>query len=256
MTRRQWTINLGDWIDSEGDVDPSTRSVRPDDADGLAHLMVDAYRGTIDYDGETIEDARAEVGSFFSHPGANLVHSKLAEPDGSLRSACLVSTALGKPFVAYVMTHPQSKGKGVGTSVLRCSLRSLKQAGFHEVGAFITDGNVPSESMFRRVGAIIRPEYVFHVAETADWDARTDVYAPSAFRSEGFVHCSTADQLESVGKSFFAGRTDLVLLEIEAVKVGSRLVYEDLLGEGEAFPHIYMRIPVDAVTSAVPYSVA
>jgi len=35
-----------------------------DDAEPLAALMLDAYRDTIDYDGETLDDARSEISSY------------------------------------------------------------------------------------------------------------------------------------------------------------------------------------------------
>lgn len=40
------------------------RTVQTADASLLAELMIDAYRGTIDYDGETFNDALAEVNAF------------------------------------------------------------------------------------------------------------------------------------------------------------------------------------------------
>ena len=41
------------------------RSVAPSDLDGLAELMLDAYIGTIDYEGEDLDDAVAEVFALF-----------------------------------------------------------------------------------------------------------------------------------------------------------------------------------------------
>ena len=42
------------------------RTLTTADQQLLAGLMLDSYRGTIDYDGETIEDAMREVESYFS----------------------------------------------------------------------------------------------------------------------------------------------------------------------------------------------
>lgn len=46
---------------------------RPTDADALAELMLDAYHGTIDYDGETLADARAELAGYLSSSPAPLL---------------------------------------------------------------------------------------------------------------------------------------------------------------------------------------
>src|SRR5215510_15600553 len=57
----------------------------------LAELMLDSYRNTIDYDGETIEDAIHEVASYFSsQDSAWLDNSWLAFIENDLICASLV----------------------------------------------------------------------------------------------------------------------------------------------------------------------
>ncbi|MEA1902730.1 MAG: GNAT family N-acetyltransferase [Actinomycetota bacterium] len=256
-TRHHYTIDLTDWVDADPEEALQFRSPTKDDAEALAKLMLDAYQGTIDFDDETIVEARQEVGSFFDHPAADLDNSRVATHDGDITSACLVMTArdTGHPFIGYVMTDPAHKGQGVGTATLRSSLRSLAGGTLKDVGAFITEGNTPSEAMFRTVGAVQRPTLVFHIAEQTAWEARSDSYTPATFDDEGFIHCSTTDQLEGVARVFYAGRDDLVLLTIAAVEVGSMLVYEDLYEANERFPHIYGPLPLDAVVETKDYSV-
>lgn len=96
---------------------------------------------------------------------------------------------------------------------------------------------------------------IFHIATAADWARRTDTYTPSGFAKEGFIHCSTADQLEDVAKTFFSSRDDLVLLTIDAGALGDQVAYEDLYGTGEVFPHIYATLPITAVIEAESYPV-
>ena len=56
---------------------------------------------------------------------------------------------------------------------------------------------------------------IYHIATEADWARRTDVYAPAGWRDEGFVHCSTDEQVVRVANRLFTGRRDLVLLHID-----------------------------------------
>jgi uncharacterized protein (DUF952 family) len=49
------------------------------------------------------------------------------------------------------------------------------------------------------------------------------------------------------------GRTDLVLLTIEPPLLDAPVVWEDLEGEGEDYPHVYGPIPRSAVIAARPY---
>jgi len=72
-------------------------------------------------------------------------------------------------------------------------------------------------------------------------------YAPQAFAREGFIHCSYAHQVCAVANRLFKGRTDLVLFEIDPTKLRSAVIDENLEGGNEVFPHIYGKLPMQAV---------
>jgi uncharacterized protein (DUF952 family) len=252
--RYQYTIDLDDWVDAEPHGIVQFRAPSREDAGELALHMLDAYRNTIDYEDETIVEAREEVEDFFTND-PDLANSRVAMAHNHIVSACLVTAWNEHPFVSYVMTGAEHKGKEFGTATLRASLRSLEGAGRATVGVFITEDNKASEAMFYRVGAVQRPAHVFHIAETEAWVSRSDSYTPAGFDEEGFIHCSTAAQLDHVASNLYAGRDDLTLLSVAAVGVGSMLVYEELYGARKLFPHIYGPVPLDAVVQAVGYSV-
>ena len=95
---------------------------------------------------------------------------------------------------------------------------------------------------------------IYHIATRADWAGRGETYAPVGWREEGFVHCSTADQLVRVANRFYAGRRDLVLLQINSAQLSALTVWEDTANVGEDFPHIYGAIEVAAVAAAVDFA--
>lgn len=152
-SRHHYVVDLSDapgsdpWLDFEVDLRPPTES----DRDELAVLMLEAYRGTIDYEGETLKEARQEVSSYFESSPL-LTSSYVALIDGTLAGAILLSNWEGKPLVGYVMTRPEYKNQGLGTLLLRESLRALREAGETKVHAFITEGNTASEALFRGAG--------------------------------------------------------------------------------------------------------
>ncbi|NND01740.1 MAG: DUF952 domain-containing protein [Acidimicrobiia bacterium] len=94
---------------------------------------------------------------------------------------------------------------------------------------------------------------ILHLATEADWATRGETYAPKGWRQEGFVHCSTSEQLAKTANKHFLGRSDLVLLTIDAAQLVPLVVWEDTAGSGEDFPHIYGEINVDSITSAIPF---
>ena len=121
----------------------------------LAELMLDSYRDTIDYDGETMEDSIREVESYFSsQDSAWLESSWLGFIENNLACASLVGFWKDRdsPLIAYVMTASQWKGKHLATSGVSRSIQSLANKNYAKVYAVITEGNTPSEQVFARLG--------------------------------------------------------------------------------------------------------
>ncbi len=67
--------------------------------------------------------------------------------------------------------------------------------------------------------------------------------------ADGFIHFSTADQVQETARRHFRGVADLVLLEIDTQALGVPLTWEPSRG-GELFPHLYGSMPVAAVLGA------
>jgi RimJ/RimL family protein N-acetyltransferase len=144
---------------SGGDEQPveGIRPISPDDLEALAALMLDAYIGTIDYEGEDLQDAVDEVGEYLK--GMPLLdHSYAVEVDGDLSSAVLVTLIEDRPFIGYVMTRAAHKNHGLARTVTSHALASLARAGHDKVVFYVTDGNRPSEALFRSLGATPVPE--------------------------------------------------------------------------------------------------
>jgi len=97
-------------------------------------------------------------------------------------------------------------------------------------------------------------EPIFHLAEPGDWAQSTDTYSAPSVDEEGFIHCSTAAQLPHVARNLYNGHNGLVLLTIDPDDLDEEtLIYEDLYGTGEEFPHVYGPLPTTAVLSTGPY---
>lgn len=90
---------------------------------------------------------------------------------------------------------------------------------------------------------------IFHIAEREAWNqSKTNKsYRPEMFGVEGFIHCSTPDQVLQVANTRFRGRTDLLLLSIDTDRVEAEIRYENLEGGEQLFPHIYGELAPDAV---------
>ena len=101
-------------------------------------------------------------------------------------------------------------------------------------------------------------EPIFHMALPDDWAAAfaTGEYRMSTrgvtLEQEGFIHCSTREQLQDTANRFYADLDQLVVLTIDPELVNSPIVYEPpAAGLDVLFPHIYGPLPVVGVHHAV-----
>ncbi len=96
---------------------------------------------------------------------------------------------------------------------------------------------------------------ILHITHRSDWEAAqaTGEYRADSLAAEGFIHCSTVEQVLGPANEFYRGKDDLVLLVIDPARLAAELVYEDSYHIGTAFPHIYGPLNLDAVTSVVPF---
>lgn len=158
--RYEYALRLPDFAPSKaslGDDALELRPVQAADAPAIADLMIDAYRGTIDYDGETLEDALSEVHAYLAGERGGqpwLTISCLAIVDDHLVGACLAGEWSERqlPIIAYVLVRAGWKRRGVGRQMLSAVLKALKGKGYPEVRAVITEGNGPSEHLFQQMG--------------------------------------------------------------------------------------------------------
>lgn len=97
-------------------------------------------------------------------------------------------------------------------------------------------------------------ERIYHLAEPGDWARSSDAYTPPSVGEEGFVHCSTEEQLPVVARERFRDHNRLVLLTIDPERLDDEtLVFEDVYDSGEEFPHVYGPLPTSAVVTTGPY---
>jgi uncharacterized protein (DUF952 family) len=97
------------------------------------------------------------------------------------------------------------------------------------------------------------PARVYRVLRAAEWDAllATGLYRGNATDArDGFIHLSSREQVAGTIDRHFAGETGLVVVEIDAARLGERLRWEPSRG-GVLFPHLYGVLTIQAVVGPV-----
>ena len=68
---------------------------------------------------------------------------------------------------------------------------------------------------------------------------------------DGYIHFSTAEQLQETAAKHFAGQTDLLLVAVDAEQLEVRW---EPSRAGALFPHLYQDLPMSAVVSVEKFS--
>ncbi len=150
MTRTRSEYRLSPVDVEPPSVERVTRRVVDTDREGLAALMLDAYRGTIDDEGEDFDDALAAVDRYLA--SMEHEHSIVVTERDRVVAMAFVAVVDGVHYVDPIVVASDRKRTGLGRDAVRMLLDSLANAGVTEVGATITDGNTASERLFVGLG--------------------------------------------------------------------------------------------------------
>jgi len=137
-------------LESASDV----RTFKPSDEPALGCLMYLAYLDTVDFEGETADQAAEEVcktirGSYGSFmPDC----SKVLERAGALLSATLITRFEERAFVAFTFTDPAFAGQGLARACMLAAMSELSTKGERELRLVVTLANAPAVKLYANLG--------------------------------------------------------------------------------------------------------
>ena len=95
---------------------------------------------------------------------------------------------------------------------------------------------------------------IYKIFRRAEWDtlrAAGETQGAPIDLSDGYIHFSTAQQVEGTAAKHFAGEEDLMLVAVETDRLGTDLKWEVSRGD-QLFPHLYRMLKMDDVVWAQP----
>jgi len=98
--------------------------------------------------------------------------------------------------------------------------------------------------------------YILHVTSRTSWLAakNSGSYAADTLASDGFIHCSTRDQVLRVANALFAGARGLVLLVVDPRRLRPDVRWEPGADRPEElFPHVYGPLDLEAVVEVLEF---
>lgn len=89
---------------------------------------------------------------------------------------------------------------------------------------------------------------LLHVLEVSDWEGlgQATHWSPPSLAEQGFVHLCGPEQLAGVLERWFAGRRDLVVLELDPALLDAPVDWAEL--PHGTFPHLLGPLNLAAVT--------
>jgi uncharacterized protein (DUF952 family) len=97
-------------------------------------------------------------------------------------------------------------------------------------------------------------QLIYKILSAAEWQAaeHAGVFKGVGIDlNDGFVHFSTAEQAAETAAKHFAGQAGLVLVAVDAEKLGAALKWEVSRG-GQLFPHLYGSLAPRDITWVTP----
>lgn len=132
------------------------REIVPTDTFGLGEVMYEAYKGTIDYGGETKEEAEEEIKGTIEGKYGKLISPAclVVEKSKKIASAIIYSWFEDEkmPLLTFSMTRASEKGKGFAKKLIQESLMRLSEQGYSNCCLVVTEGNEPAISIYKSLG--------------------------------------------------------------------------------------------------------
>lgn len=127
--------------------------ISTNDINDLATSMLDAFRDTEDFEGETFEDLVEEIRSVIESSFGIFI------PDASFRigqnaeiaSVILISLYEGKPLISELFTKKKYMNLGMASSLLRKSINALLSLGYEDLVLYVHPKNVQAINLYKKI---------------------------------------------------------------------------------------------------------
>jgi ribosomal protein S18 acetylase RimI-like enzyme len=133
------------------------RTLAPGDARVLGELLHAAYRGTVDDEGESVEDAVGEAGRTLDGAYGPVLWAcsriVVGEAEGVGLAAAVVTHApeLGA-LLAFSVTRPEVQRRGFAAALIQRALSEAHALGHERLSLVVTEANTPALALYRKLG--------------------------------------------------------------------------------------------------------
>ena len=132
------------------------RHISTSEPKALGELIYASYKGTVDDEGETPEQAFAEARDTLEGKYGPLLakYSFVIDDGDRLGSASVVTLLPSKagPHLVFLMTRRDRWGRGMGTFVLKQTINALAADGHERLTLYVSEQNEGARRLYQRLG--------------------------------------------------------------------------------------------------------
>ncbi len=148
--------------DSRSLVDPkplTIKALHTTTVQQLGEAFYSAYLNTIDYEGETVEQAVAEVEKVLTGGYGPVIEaaSGYLTINGVVAAAVFVTDRGSRAFIPYIFTRSKCKNRGLARQLLINAINKLKHTEYNQIELYVTSGNVYAEQLYQGIGFVTVP---------------------------------------------------------------------------------------------------
>lgn len=120
----------------------------------MADAFLDAYRDTVDYEGETLNQTLDELRRVYKGCYGPFMEdsSFLLIEDERVRSGVLVCLYRDEPTITYTFTRKEDQRLGYATLLINRAAFALYKRGFHSLYLYVTVENIDALRLYESMG--------------------------------------------------------------------------------------------------------
>jgi len=128
--------------------------ISSDDIHGLAVSMLEAFKDTADFNGETLEELNKEIYSVVKSTFGTFITdaSFQIKQDGEIAAVILISLYKDKPFVSELFTVKKYLKLGMAITLLKKSINVLLDLGYEDLVLYVHPENAGAINLYKKIG--------------------------------------------------------------------------------------------------------
>ena len=128
--------------------------ISSDDIHELSVSMLEAFKDTMDFDGETLEELNEEIYSIIESTFGTFISdaSFQVKQNGEIASVILISLYKDKPFISELFTAKKYLKLGMASNLLKKSINTLLNLGYKDLVLYVHPENVEAINLYKKIG--------------------------------------------------------------------------------------------------------